>query len=206
MARRRTPGTKEKQMRYLKMLSLATLSTAVLMAFAAGSASATTLEVGGVAKNSSVTFEASLKSGTSMVLRQTDSSFWDTCTTSTFKGATEGSFTGVSVGGKISSMTFLNCTHQTKVDTGGTLSFEHVGTTNGTVRSTGWSVTIQSTTFGATLNCTTNNTHLGVLTGSAAGHASLKMNAVINCGFFVPSSRWEAEYTFTSPTGLGVVA
>jgi hypothetical protein len=192
-------------MRYLKMLGLAALSAMAMTAFAGGSASATTLEVGGVGKNSSVAFGASLKSGTSMVLRQTDGSFWKTCTTSTFAGKTEGFFTGSSVGAKLT-LTFGNCTHETKVDNGGTLTFEYAGATNATVRSSGASVTIYSTTFGATLNCTTNNTHLGTLMGTAVGHASLKVNAVINCGFFIPSAKWEAEYSFTSPTGLGVVA
>jgi hypothetical protein len=193
-------------MRYLKMLGLVGLSTIALTAFAAGSASATTLEVGGVAKNSSVTFEASLASGTSIVLRTTDNSTWDTCTTSTFSGKSEGLFTGTTVGGKISGMILGNCTHMTPVDSGGTLTFEHAGSTNATVRSTGMSWTIQSTSFGTTLNCTTSNTHLGTLTGSATGHARLQMNAVINCGFFIPTAKWEGVYTFTSPTGLGVVA
>jgi hypothetical protein len=196
---------KERYMKYIKMLGLAALSAMALMAFAAGSASATTLEVGGVAKNSSVTLSASLVSGSSAVLRQTSNDFVDTCTTSTVGGKTEGSFTGAAVSGK-ATVAFGNCTHETKVDNGGTISVEHAGGTNGTVRSSGASVTVQSTTFGATLNCTTNNTHLGTLTGSAAGHASLKVNAVVNCGFFVPSAKWEAEYTVTSPTGLGVVA
>jgi hypothetical protein len=192
-------------MKYLKMLALTAIAAMAAMAFTAGSASATTLEVGGIAKNSSVTFEMTLKAGSSTVYRQTDGSFVDTCTTSSFKGKTEGSFTATAVGGKVSA-TFGNCTHATTVDSGGSLSIAHAGTTNGTVRSTGMSVTLQSTTFGATLNCTTNNTHFGTMVGTASGHASLKVNAVINCGFFVPSAKWEAEYTVTSPTGLGVVA
>jgi hypothetical protein len=194
-------------MKYLKIISLAALAAMALMAVAAGSASATTLEVGGVTTNASVTIKASLATGTSTILRDTNNSTIDTCTTSTFEGKTESSFTGATIGGKLTGLTFGNCTHTTTVDAKGSLTVEHVaGTTNGTVRSTGMSVTWQSTTFGATLNCQTNNTHLGTLTGSASGHASLKVNAVVNCGFFVPSMKWEATYTFTTPTGLGVVA
>jgi len=41
-------------MKYLKMLGLAAVAAMALTAFTAGSASATTLEVGGVAQNASV--------------------------------------------------------------------------------------------------------------------------------------------------------
>jgi hypothetical protein len=192
-------------MKYIKMLGLAVVAAMALMAVAAGSASATTLEVGGVTQTASVTLEASLKSGSSAVLRDTANSTVDTCTTSTVTGKTESPFTGTTVGGK-ATVDFKNCTHTTTVDAGGTLTVEHAGGTNGTVRSSGASVTVQSTAFGATLNCTTNNTHLGVLGGVKEGHASLKVNALVNCGFLVPSAKWEAEYTVTKPTGLGVVA
>jgi hypothetical protein len=195
-------------MHHLKMIGLAALAAMALMAVAAGSASATTLEIHGVTKNSSVSLEASLKAGSSAILRQTSADFVDTCTSSTVKGATS-TFTGTTVSGGISTLTFGNCTHTTHVHKPGSLSVEHIkNTTNGTVRSSGAQVTVQSTTFGATLNCTANNTHLGVLTGTAdtTKHASLKINAVVNCGFFVPSALWEGEYTVTSPTGLGVSA
>jgi hypothetical protein len=194
-------------MKYLKMLGLAVLSAMAVTAFAAGSASATTLEVGGVAQNSSVTLEGSLTSGTSAVLRTTDTGFIDTCTTSVIKGKTEGVFTGKAVSGKVSAMTFSNCTHSVKVISGGSVSVEHIaGTTNATVRSSGFQAEVLSTTFGAWLNCTTNNTHLGTFTGSKSGHASAAVNGVINCGFFVPSAKWEGHYTLTTPTGLGFVA
>jgi hypothetical protein len=192
-------------MRYLKMLGLATLATMILVALVANGASATTLDIGGAKQNGSVSIESSLSAGTSATLRQTNNDFVDTCTTSTVKGKTEGSYTGTAVGGKIA-LTFANCTHATKVVNGGTLSIEHTSGQNGTVRSSSALVTVQSTTFGTTLECVTSNTHLGTLTGTSSGHANLKINAVVNCGFFMTTAKWEGEYTVTSPTGLAVTA
>lgn len=195
-------------MKNLRRKWLAPLAGVALLAFAgAGTASATTLEAGGVARNESIFLEGTLSSGTSMVQSTTSGSFQDTCTSSSLKGKTEGSFTGTVIGGKLSTLTLGNCTHGTRVVQKGNLTFERIaGTTNATVRSAGMLVEQDSTTFGTTLECTTSNTHLGTLTGTAGGHAILRVNAVINCGFFVPSAKWEGEYTFTSPTGLGAVA
>jgi hypothetical protein len=194
-------------MRQLKKIGLVTSAVTVALAFAgAANASATAMEVTGKSMTTtSVTIEASLKSGTSAVLESTSSSFVDTCTSSTVKGKTEFLY-GSTVTGKVSTLTFSNCTHVTKVVTNGSLAIEHSGGTNGTVRSHGALVEVQSTTFGVTLECTTSNTHLGTLAGVAHGHATINVNAVVNCGFFMPSALWQASYAVTSPTGLGVVA
>lgn len=193
-------------MKYLKMLGLAALAAMSAMAVAAGGASATTLEVAGEKQNKSVAFEASLQAGTSMVISTTTGNFLETCTNWTMKGSTEGTFTGSVVGGKLSNMTFGGCAHSTVVDSNGALTIEHTSGTNGTVRSSGMSITLYSTMFGTMLNCTTSNTHLGTLVGSASGHAKVQFNAVVNCGFFLPSAIWQGELTLTNPTGLGVVA
>lgn len=191
-------------MKHLKMIGLAALAAMALMAVAAGSASATTLEVTGVTQNKSVTIEATLASGSSATLETTSSSFQDTCTSSTVKGKTEGTFTGATVGGKVSTLTFGNCTHGTRVVANGSLSVSHIaGTTNGTVRSSGAHVEVDSTTFGATLDCTTSNTHIGTLTGVKHGKATMDINAVVNCGFFVPSALWKGTYSVTTE-GIGV--
>jgi len=34
----------------------------------------------------------------------------------------------------------------------------------------------------------------------------MDINGVLNCGFFLPSAKWEGTYTVTSPEGLGVTA
>ncbi|HEX6204942.1 MAG TPA: hypothetical protein VFZ29_03950, partial [Solirubrobacterales bacterium] len=79
------------------------------------------------------------------------------------------------------------------------------GTTNGTVFSEEAEITVGSP-FG-TLNCKTNaGVDLGTLTGTKEGHATIDVNAVLNCGFLMPSATLKGTYTVTSPTGLGVSA
>jgi len=202
-------------MRYLRTSASVAMATALLAMLGSSSASATTLEVGGVTKNESVTMTLTLTSGTTMAFKTTSGSFQDTCTTFEAVGSTEGSFTGTQVSGKGTVPNFGNCTHTTHAVTTGTLSSEWIKegpkkgeVTNGTVRSSGAIVEVESTTFGVTLKCTTNNTDLGTITGTdgaPATHAVMDVDAVVNCGFFVPSAKLEASVTVTSPTGLGIV-
>jgi hypothetical protein len=185
----------------LKMLGLAAMSAMVLMGTGGGTASATTLEVNGVAQNSSVSLSLSLKKETSLVLRDTSGFSVNTCTASTLGAGTD-NFTGTTTTGGVWTLTFSSCTEFAAVHRGGTLHFAYIVGTNGTVTSSGAGITTGSP-FG-TLNCSTGSgTHLGTLTGSASGHATLSVNAVLSCGI---STRWTGTYTVTSPTGLGVVA
>jgi hypothetical protein len=166
----------------------------------------TSLEVAGVSQGESIAINASLETGTSTVLSATGGGFANTCTASTVEGKSESPFTGATVGGKLSGLSFSSCTEEkVVVDEAGSLSVEHIaGTTNGTVRSSGAKVTTPSP-FGP-LTCTTGNTDLGTLTGVASGKATMDVNAVLNCGFFLPSAKWEGAYTVTSPEGLGVTS
>jgi len=183
---------------------LVLLSAMALAATGASGASATTLEIGGTTQGSAVTVEASLASGTSAILKTTSGTFLDTCTNSEVDAKTS-TFTGTP-SGAVSFLEFFNCSHTTHVVNNGSLSIERIGsTTNGTVRSHGALVEVEATNFGITLECVTATTDIGTLTGTSSGHAVLHVNAVINCGFFVPSAKWEGSYTVTSPTGLGVV-
>ncbi|HEY5943194.1 MAG TPA: hypothetical protein VIT89_10075 [Solirubrobacterales bacterium] len=193
----------------LKAFGLAAAAAVVFTAFAASSASATTLEVGGVPQNSAVAIEMSLKPGTSTIWSRTDGSLAGTCTASTLKGATVTPFTGATVTGPISSLTFTPCERPVTVHKAGTLHVAHIaGTTDGTFTSSGAEVTVGSI-FG-TLNCKTGTgVDLGRLTGTdgtPSTHAEMDINAVLDCGFLVPSASWKGTYTVTSPTGLGVVA
>ena len=55
------------------------------------------------------------------------------------------------------------------------------------------------------MNCKTGEgTAIGNLTGVASGHATMEINATLNCGPHLSSARWTGTYTVTSPTGLGV--
>ena len=192
-------------MKYLKMLGLAAVAAMALTAFTAGSASATTLEVGGVTQNKSVSLSASLASGTKAVLARTDGSLANECAASAVAGSTVTPFTGTTVTGPISSLSFTSCTRTVTVHKAGTLHVEFKSGTNGTVSSSGAEVTVGSP-FG-TLTCVTGaGVDLGTLTGVAAGNASMDISAVLNCGFLVPSATWKGTYTVTSPVGLGVSA
>jgi hypothetical protein len=198
-------------MKYLKMLGLAAVAAMAMAAFTAGTASATTLEVNGVKTNAAVVIKASLKAGTSAVLRDTVGFSQNTCTTSEVEGETDTPFTGTSVTGGLDVLTFTNCDKIVTVHSKGTLHVSHIAnTTNGTVTSSGAQVTATGP-FGY-LNCQTGTgTHLGTLTGKASGDAEMDINATLDCGI---SAKWVATYTVTSvtspkgttKTSLGVVA
>ncbi len=188
-------------MRYLKMLGLAAMA---LMAFTAGNASATRLEVGGVAQNQTVTLTQTLKAGSSITISRTDGSLANTCTEShTHYQTTNWGLAKVGWGSP--SITYSKCTRPVSVTKSGAGSIEHItSTTDGTVESSGAEITVGSP-FG-TLNCQTGaGVDIGRLTGTASGHAELHVNAVLNCGFLVPSAKLVGSYVTTSPTGLGVV-
>jgi len=203
-------------MKYLKMLGLAAVAAMALMAVTAGSASATTLEIGGVTQNASVTITASLKAGTSAILKDTAGISSNTCTASHVHGSTtsadragvtvDNAYTGDSLTGPLTpgagGLSFSGCAREpVTADATGELHITWTSGTNGTVTSSGAEVTTGSP-FG-TLNCKTNaGTHLGTLTGVAAGNATMDINAVLSCSGI--SSKWEATYSVTTPSGLGV--
>jgi len=193
-------------MKYLKMLGLGALAATALTAFAASTASATTLEIGGVPQNKEVTISASLKTGTSAVLRTTGEAFANTCTESTVHGETTAPYTNTTyVTGPITTLTFDKCTEEpVTVDKPGKLYVHWESGTNGTVFSEEAEVTVP-TPFGK-VNCKTGTgTKIGTLTGVASGNATMHINGVLNCGFLLPSAVWTGTYTVTSPSGLGVV-
>lgn len=207
-------------MKYLKMLGLAAVAAMAFMAFAVSSASATTLEVGGVTKNETITITASLEAGTKAELSRTDGSLANRCEeshahgyTTTFTGThVVGPFTGHTAADKAAGqkpedgLSFKKCERPVEVVDPGTLTITHEsGTTSGTVSSIEATVKVGSP-FG-TLTCVTGTgtgTDVGTLTGVSSGNATMHINGVINCGFLVPTALWIGTYVITSPSGLGV--
>jgi len=185
-------------MKLTKILGIAAVAALTLVAFTS-TASATTLATNGVTQTGAVTLEATLTTGTTMLLSDTTSSLANTCTASNVE-ATTTSFTGTTVNGPVSSLSFSGCTFEPiVVHKAGSISVETIGSgPNGTVRWTGAEVTVPTGLFG-TVNCKTNNTDLGTLTGSSTGTAEIDMNVVLNCGFFLPSAKWQATYVLTVP-------
>jgi hypothetical protein len=170
-----------------------------------------------------ISIEATLKSGTSALLTDTFGFFANTCTVSNVKGTTETDVTdepepGVKVtttytatgtnpiDGPITELSWSSCKEGNPVPhANGSLSVSWIkGTTNGTVKSKNAQVTVPSAL--GTLTCTTpkEGTDLGTLTGvaSSLAHATMDINAVLNCGI---TAKWTGTYTVTTPTGLGVV-
>jgi hypothetical protein len=164
------------------------------MAFAS-TASATTLVTNGTKQTGKVAIEAT--AGGSILLSATGGGFANTCKASTVKGEDSTAQTGTSVSGPISTLSFSKCTNEpVTTDAAGTLSVEVIGSgPNGTVRSNGAKVTVPSP-FG-TLTCTTSNTDVGTLTGTTSGTSVMDINALLNCGFFLPSAKWEGSYNAT---------
>ena len=97
------------KMKRLRTGGLAAVAVMALMAFAAaGTALATTYEVGGVAQSNSISIVASLEGGTSLVIKDNLGVQTDTCTTSTIEGKTDGVFTGAGVNALLSQFALAN--------------------------------------------------------------------------------------------------
>lgn len=190
-----------------KKLGLAGLILMAVMAWAGvGAATATTLEIGTAKQNNAVTVKASLAAGSSTLFKSLWTGTINTCTGSEMTAKTEGTFTASVIGGKVSKLTFFNCTHTTKVLSPGNLSIAWTAGTNGSVSSSGAEITMFSTIWGVSLVCRTlAGTKIGTLTGSSSGHATLDINALLDCGI-ESEVAWTGTYSVTAPTGLGVVS
>jgi hypothetical protein len=211
-------------MKYVKMLGLAAVAAAALMAFVgAGTASATELFKGTEKMGVGSTLEGSLKSGTSALLSTTDeNTIVDTCTKATvagkvtnaggiFENEKEEKIT-TDVSGEITALGWgekADCSFTTDTLTNGNLSISGTTEPNGTVSGTSSVVTVNigvSCRYG-----TGTGTTLGTATGTTdtSKHAEIDINAIINeqepKQFLCPdTTRWKATYVVTSPTGLNV--
>jgi hypothetical protein len=197
-------------MKHLKMLGLAAIAAMALMAFGAGTASATTLFTDSAktihyAKGTSVS--GSLTTGTSAILTDGNKNELITCTESTVSGKTTET-SGKPLGGPIDQLTFNKCSGTVVVVSKGSLSIEYTSGSNGSVSGSGSEVTVGI--FGT--SCT-YGTGTGTKLGSITGGVEPKLNiAAVNLsktagGFLCPSSAgWDAEYTVTTPHALYVGA
>jgi hypothetical protein len=190
-------------MRLLKSLVLAVAAVMATTAiFGAGISTGTTLEVGGVAKNESVTLEATNTS--SVTIKDEFGTTTDSCTFSTIRLTTFGPYTLLDQAGP-ATWTITPCTHTTTVLKSGWLAIKWTSGTTGTVTSGETEVTVQSTFFGASAVCKTGaGTDLGSFTGVNEGSATIDINAKVNCGI-LGNATLTGTYKVTSPKGLGVV-
>jgi hypothetical protein len=201
---------KENQVKYLKMLGLAAVAAAALMAFGgAGTASADELCTAEAVNKMCpegkliTTLEASLVG--SAKLESTTGETLDTCTYGIFEGTITNQGTGVDpITGDINTLdwgkTGTLCTFTTDTTVLGTLTATATSGGNGTVTGVGNSVTINTVLFGSCVYGTGTGIKLGTFTGGSS--AKLDISAVVNKtsgGFACPSTAiWNATYQVTN--------
>lgn len=196
-------------MKYIKMLGLAAVAAAALMAFVGASTASATVITGSAGKlgvGSSLDF--SLKTGTSALLVNTAGEELDKCSTSTVKGnITNAGGAAATVTGEIKELTWGGpCTFPTVTTKLGKLEIHHIaGTTNGTLTADSEiGVTINTVFFGSCVYGVTAGTHLGVVTGGnpATFHANAVAEKLSGSAFACPAtSKWTGTYVNTTPAG-----
>jgi len=208
-------------MKYVKMLGLAAVAAAALMAFVgASSASASVLCKTNVTNAcgdawhwpSGTTIAATTETGTKAVLKTTGGAVENECD-STITGSTTntGSSTETVDGNvAIAGLTWTNCKFEpTKTVKGGLLEIHNIaGTSKGTLTASGFEVT--TTLFG--ISCvykTGNGLDVGTLTEGAP--ATMDVSTVVTSTTFgcPGTANWIAKYVMESPgptTTLGVSA
>jgi hypothetical protein len=214
-------------MKYVKMLGLAAVAAAALMAFVgASSASATVLCTTPPVKNAAGTENATCPEGWAVPAGSEIHAVSEIeeptltggeiltvhCPESTVKGKTEneGSATET-VKGPIEVLTFgpeAKCNCKVVVVKPGSLEIHWIkDTTNGTLTSSGATVTINCSTIFGTIHCNfvTENTDIGTLTstGTTGGTPTLDVTASIPqevTSSLCPSEGvWHAKYSVTTP-------
>ena len=201
-------------MRYIKMLGLAAIAAAALMAFVgAGSASATELTCNGVKCPVGTIIHAQTPAGTHATLHPPIGAI--ECNSTVEGTVTDAGSSTTTVKGTITVLTFTPCTNGAVVTVlkKGTLEIHTAssGGGTGTVTSIGAEVTVQAFGFhcifgtgaGVDIGTVTTNT-------TTPGDATLDIAATIprtggSSGVFCGSTaQWTGSYTSTKPTTLVV--
>lgn len=190
-------------MKYLKILGLAAIAAAALMAFA-GSASATVLtSPAGTKLPAGTVVHAEAESIVKLA-----AGFGNIeCEESTISGKT-GQAEAPEITGAIETLTFGKCNCTVAVLKTGSLGISVSTSPNGSVKGTGSEVT--TSCFGLHCIWTTNGTSLGTLTGSpnATTDATFDISAQIprsggtGGAFCGKEGTWSGSYKITQPTPL----
>jgi hypothetical protein len=195
-------------MKRMKMVGLVVVAAMALMAFAAGTASATTLLSGTKILPAGTRIEATLAGSTELKETGVNGQALNTCPFSEFWGSTNletGSVLSV-----LASYRWSLCTNTTTTLNGGKLTISYTSGLNGTVVSDGTETTVLSSSASCVYGSATFGTTLGTLVGSFGGNATLEVNAVTekkSGSFLCPSSAvWKGNYAFTSPSPLAVAS
>ncbi len=193
-------------MKYVKVLGLAAVVAAALMAFA-GSASATILtSPEGTQLGVGTEITSKLTAGTKAVLKN-NAIGEVVCEESNVAGkVTNAGSATETVSGNIETLTFEKCNGTVTVLRKGTLEVHSIaGTHNGTLTSTGAEVTVEILGFHCIFS--TNNTDIGVVTGGSPATFKAESAEIprtggrsgILCG---TAAFWFANYTITAPNPL----
>lgn len=188
-------------MNYLKMLGLAAVAAAALLAFAGAATANPLTSPEGTAYTSTLKAE-------STNLEMHGQFITVKCSSSGFEGKIE-SHSSTSAEGNLSSFTLSGCNYVTTVQNPGTLKIHGGETNKGTVTWSGAQFTMHTSV--GTCVFTTSGTDIGTITDSSAtkGHAVLDINAAkiprtggnFLCG---STGTWTGSYTFTTPSTLYV--
>lgn len=208
-------------MKLIKMLGLAAMAAAALIAFVgASSASADVLcTVNNTpecpAGKTITSIHATLKAGTSALLETTAGEKLVTCTESTVSGTIEKQGEGVEPEGPISSLTWGNCSATTDTVKPGRLKVETrisidpktgLEVHTNTVTVSGSEVTVSIFGASCTYGAGANPISIGDLT--VGEPAIIDVNTTVNKtagGFLCPSTnKWTATYQITNHTGVWV--
>ncbi|HET7455150.1 MAG TPA: hypothetical protein VFJ76_06485 [Solirubrobacterales bacterium] len=205
-------------MKHLKMIGLAAVAAAALMAFlGAGTASATVICKNNLNTNAcsepypvGTKGKASLAAGSSALLETTAGEALVTCTGSVIESSLKnaGSAT-TTVESNVSTMSFTGCTREVKVIKGGYAILHHIaGTDNGTLTTVETEVTVNgifgtSCTYGAGTGM-----DVGITVGGNPGSMSLNVVFPRTAGSFLcpADARFTGKYTATEPTNAWVAA
>jgi hypothetical protein len=212
-------------MKQMKMLGLAAIAAAGLMAFLeAGTASATVLcettpaagtdcpEGWAVARGTKVVF--SLDPGSSSLTTGPFGEVINTCTEASLEGSgsTAGSTTQTAVE-TIEKVTISGCVHPNTVNTAttGTLEVHHIaGSDNGTITSNDYTQSIHGIPLFGTCSYVTSNTDVGTLTGTSVtkGAPTFDIAATLTHepGTQCPNATWEGKFVYTGSTNFNVAA
>lgn len=189
-------------MKYAKMLGVAAMALAALMAFA-GTASATR-----VTAPANTLFTGTIKAtSTNTELHNSFTFGTIKCGHSEVEGTVTSHGSGVTAVGSISKLTFTSCTGgepTSPVTKRGTLEVHYTSGTNGTATSNGAEVIIHKTLVG-TCVFTTSNTDIGTVTGGKPASLDINSSTINQTGsnpFCPATATWTGNYTVTSPAEL----
>ena len=197
-------------MKYLKMVGLAAVAAAALMAFiGVGSASAAVLCKTATNPCTSkwtvgTKLEFSLKSGTSAIWKGTFGETLKTCTNAKLSGEITNAGSGTEpVKLKVTEDSWTSCSVATVTLKLGEIEIKNItATTNGTVILKGAQFTTNDPFFGDCVYGTAaEGTDLGTLTSSSTGDSVIDVNALLlpSGGACCPDVVWQESFTITSP-------